>query len=80
MPKISRPPDSTSRVASCFASTRGFLCGRITIPVASLIRSVIPARKLSPTVPSRIGSSGCIGEGFTCGSGTTTCSPNQIES
>ena len=35
IPKISRPPESTSRLASCFARTKGFRCGRITIPVAS---------------------------------------------
>ena len=77
---MTRPPDSTSRVATCLASTTGLRCGRITIPVASLIVAVWAAAQVSASSESSAGSCGAIGDGGTCGSGSTRCSPAQTES
>src|SRR6185312_2436138 len=76
---MTRPPDSTSRLATCLASTTGLRCGRMTIPVASLIVVVCAAAQVSATRESRIGSCGAIGDGGACGSGSTTCSPAHTE-
>src|SRR2546429_8503356 len=79
MPRISRPPDSASRLATCLAGTSGLRWGRITMPVPSF-SPVWPARNARATSGSRIGPSGSIGEGGTRGSGSTTCSPAHSDS
>ena len=50
------------------------------IPVARRRRCVCAARKASATAGSSIGCCGGAGEGGTCGSGSTTCSPVQTDS
>jgi len=80
MPSVKRPPLSTSSDAICLASTTGLRCGMITIPVARRIRSVTAAAYVSPMNGSIAGSCGAIGDGGTCGSGSTTCSPVQSDS
>src|SRR5438874_167575 len=77
---MTRPPDSTSRVATCLASSTGLRCGRMTIPVASLIVAVCAAAQVSASSESSAGSWGTIGDGGTCGSGSTRCSPAHTES
>ena len=79
-PRVNRPALSTSRLAICLASTTGLRCGRITIPVARRSVVVCAARPRDASSGSRAGSCGAIGDGGTCGSGSTTCSPAQIES
>src|SRR2546425_5217928 len=44
MPKVSRPDDKTSSEASSLASTSGFRCGRMMIPVPSRTVLVCAAR------------------------------------
>ncbi|MCP9970924.1 hypothetical protein LUX57_41980 [Actinomadura madurae] len=79
-PKISRPSLSTSTLASCFARTSGFRCGRTTTPVPSAIRSVRAARCARATSGSVNGASGSAGDGSTRGLGRTTWSPTHMES
>jgi hypothetical protein len=45
MPKISRPCDSTSIVASILASSTAGRCGTTVTEVTSLRRAVLPAMK-----------------------------------
>ncbi len=80
MPRISRPPDSTSRLAISFASTTGLRCAINTMPVPSLIRSVTAAMYDSTVDGCSIGNSGGAGDGDFCGSGNTTCSPVHTDS
>src|ERR1700732_3779819 len=51
-PKIRRPPERTSSVASCWARTSGLRGGRMMMPVPSRIRVVCAARKASATIGS----------------------------
>jgi hypothetical protein len=44
-PSSSRPPERTSRLATCLASTSGLRCGPTTIPVAHSSRSVTAATR-----------------------------------
>ena len=50
------------------------------IPVPSFTRLVWAAAKVSATAGSSIRPSGATGDGGTCGSGSTTCSPVHTES
>ena len=77
---MSRPPDTTSRLASCSASTTGLRWGKMMIPVARRMVDVAAAAYVRATTGSNAGSWGAIGEGGIWGSGRTTCSPAQTES
>src|SRR5262245_15409188 len=79
-PNTSRPPDSTSTVASSFARTSGLRSGNTMMPVPSRTDSVRAARNASEVTGSRIGSAGSMFDGDRFGSGTTRCSETQIES
>src|SRR5271154_6579052 len=72
---MSRPLDSTSVEASSLASTTGFRCGNMMMPVPSRIFVVCAATKASETAGSSIGESAATAEGGACGSGRITCSP-----
>ncbi len=51
-PRSSRPPDSTSTVVACLASTVGETNGRLTTATPSLIRDVLAATYPSATMGS----------------------------
>src|SRR5260370_40862876 len=50
------------------------------MPVPRRMRLVCAARKVRAITGSKMGSSGASGDGGTCGSGSTTCSPAHKES
>ena len=77
---VTRPPLSTSRLATCLARTTGLRCGMITMPVARRTVDVLAAAHASASSGSSAASCGAIGDGGTCGSGSTTCSPAQTDS
>src|SRR5258705_4503029 len=80
MPKSRRPPDSTSRLASSLARTRGLRWGRMMMPVPSSRRLVCAARKVSATTGSRMRSRGAIGEGGACvGEHHVLAAPERLE-
>ena len=57
-PRISRPPEMTSRLPRALAAVTGFLRGRTSTPVPSLIRRVRAAMAPSTVIESRIGKAG----------------------
>jgi hypothetical protein len=75
MPKIRRPPERTSVEASSFASTTGLRWGRMMMPVQRRMVLVCAATNDNATSESMNGVSAGTGEGGTCGSGSTICSP-----
>ena len=79
-PKMSRPFESTSRDASCLASTTAWRWGRMMTPVASRMREVWAARKVKATMGSSSRMSGAMGRPGTGGSGSTTWSATQSDS
>ena len=80
MPTTRRPRESTSIVASSLARMTGFRNGRITMPVPSRMRSVVAAAYASTGMGSMSSECGGRGDGGSCGSISTGCSPTQIES
>src|SRR5258708_13075309 len=80
MPKIRRPPDSTSTEASSLASTSGFRNGSTITPLPSRTELVRPARNATVVTGSRIGSPGSIGDGGRLGSAPPGCSDTQTHS
>src|SRR5581483_462278 len=80
MPTMSRPPDSTSTDASCFARINGWRSGRMMMPVPSRMRPVRAATYASVGTGSSISDVGASGDGGAWGSISTGCSPTQTDS
>jgi hypothetical protein len=79
-PTMRRPPETTSTLASSFASTAGLRKGTRMMPLARRIRLVCAAIQVSATVVSSNGVSVARGNDGSMGSGSTRCSPVHTDS